>query len=166
VPSATSTDISLVRAGAERGEGDRIVLRADLLGAEGALLASHEWFFAVEKLGWSSRFAAGIGFAGRLNAAADQKLRPVPILAWVLRYRTGGDATLARLLNAIDPGIGIHTTTFSSDAQPIQVGMGLTLNLFNDFVQSGVGWKLQPADASDRPYFYVGLGLFKLVGAV
>jgi hypothetical protein len=81
----------------------------------------------------------------------------------VLRDRKRGDSGKQRLWNFVDPSFGIHTVTLSSD-QGVQIGVGLSLNLMNDFLQAGAGWNLQPVDANDQFYWYVGLGLFKLVG--
>ena len=89
-------------------------------------------------------------------------MRPIPVLGWVLRYRTRGESRAQQFFNFLDPSPGLHTVTLSTDAQAIQLGVGASLNLLHDFLQVGVGRKLQPADRSDRYYWYFGLGLFKL----
>ena len=162
VATAPESDILLVQAGGDRAEGDLLKLHADLIAPAGARLASYEWYFQIEKLGWSSRFAAGIGFAASTTAASDHPLRPIPVLGWVLRYRTRGESRAQQFFNFLDPSPGLHTVTLSTDAQAIQLGVGASLNLLHDFLQVGVGRKLQPADRSDRYYWYFGLGLFKL----
>ena len=67
-----------------------------------------------------------------------------------------------RLWNFFDLSPGVHVVTLSSNSQAVQFGVGLSLNLFQDFLQLGLGRKLQPENADDRYYWYFGLGLFKL----
>ena len=139
------------------------MFRADLLNPDRTAAGTYEWTFRLEKLGISSRFAAGLGFAGRVfGKQNDQALRPVPVLAWVLRQRTRGESGKGRLWNFLDLSPGVHVVTLSGTSQAVQFGAGLSLNLFQDFLQFGVGRKLQPENADDRYYWYFGLGLFKL----
>ena len=164
VATAPESDILMTKAGGDRAEGDLLVVRAELAAPTGERLATYDWYFQVEKLGWSSRFAAGVGFAGSMTAPNDQALRPIPVLAWVLRDRTRGESGWQRFRNFVDLSPGIHTVTLSTDTQAIQLGVGVSVNLLHDFLQLGLGRKLQPANRDDRFYWYFGLGLFKLAG--
>jgi hypothetical protein len=160
--TAPETEIQITKAGGDRTDGDLLVLRADLLNPDQTGAGSYEWTFRLEKLGLSSRFAAGVAFTGRLGPRADDALRPAPVLAWVLRNRTRGESGWGRAWNALDISLGMHIMTLSSETQAVQFGTGLSLNLFQDFLQFGLGRKLQPENADDRWYWYFGLGLFKL----
>lgn len=162
--SAPETEILITKAGGDRTDGDLLVFRADLLNPDRTPAGTYEWTFRLEKLGISSHFAAGVGFAGRVfgRRNPDEALRPVPVLAWVLRHRTRGESGKGRLWNFFDLSPGVHVVTLSGNTQAVQFGVGLSLNLFQDFAQFGLGRKLQPENADDRYYWYFGLGLFKL----
>ena len=82
----------------------------------------------------------------------------------MLRDRTRGESGWQRFRNFVDLSPGIHTVTLSTDTQAIQLGVGVSVNLLHDFLQLGLGRKLQPANRDDRFYWYFGLGLFKLAG--
>ncbi len=162
--SAPETEILITKAGGDRTDGDLLVFRADLLNPDRTPAGTYEWTFRLEKLGVSSHFAAGVGFAGRVFAQRnpDEALRPVPVLGWMLRQRTRGESGRARLWNFFDLSPGVHVVTLTGNSQAVQFGVGLSLNLFQDFIQFGLGRKLQPENADDRWYWYFGLGLFKL----
>lgn len=162
--SAPETEILITKAGGDRTDGDLLVFRADLLNSDRTAAGTYEWTFRLEKLGISSRFAAGVGFEGRVfgQRNPNEALRPVPVLGWMLRHRTRGESGRARLWNFIDLSPGMHVVTLTGNTQAVQFGVGLSLNLFQDFVQLGLGRKLQPENADDRWYWYFGLGLFKL----
>lgn len=163
--SAPETEILLAKAGGDRTDGDLLVLRADLLNPDRTPAGTYEWTLRIEKLDLSSRFAAGVGFAGRALARRnpDESLRPIPVLAWVLRHRTRGESGLGRFWNFVDVSPGMHIVTLGGDTQAVQFGIGVSVNLLQDFAQLGLGRNLQPESADDRYYWYFGLGLFKLV---
>ena len=65
-------------------------------------------------------------------------------------------------VNWLDPGIGFHAANLDqSPDQTVELGAGTNLSLWGGLVRVGYGWNLSVTE--DRPYFYVGFGLFGLL---
>jgi len=64
------------------------------------------------------------------------------------------------LLAALRPSAGVHTTTLHyKDSTNPQFGLGVSVHVFDDFLQIGYGFNVR--GERDRRYWYFGVGLIQ-----
>ncbi len=90
----------------------------------------------------------------------------VPQVSWMFRHRswdrdrTRDEPARYRPKWHDSIGLGFHTVALDLDNDnQLEVGLGVTISLFNDYVQLGVGVDLS---LDEEPYFFLGTRLFEL----
>lgn len=166
---ALPTRIELERTIAQLG--DRIALRSSLIGEDGALLAPvGEAHFRVEQLGWHSAYHPSVVLARPFERSVeDATFRFTPGIAWLHSYtpRYDEDGFWADLMRATDMSFGPHALLLQFDsAVEVEIGLGVTLGLWDGVLQIGAGVNLMASDGASRQYFYIGSSLIPLAQAV
>lgn len=137
----------------DRREGDKISVTIQVSQDE-RVLREETALYEVKKLGIVSGVSGGVAFITSDNDSLDVRFEPTAMASYVFTLQTRGD------INWI--GLGIHTTPLNFDtAASAEMGVGVSLHLYNDFFQIGVGKNLHAAD--EPTYWFFGLGVYDLL---
>ena len=118
-----------------------------------------EKVFRVVRRGFYATLPLTTAFTKRTHTRNNFKTSPA--LSWNVHYRTEDypyASGVAGVWDYISPGLGVHVTTTNYDNEDSGVGMGISLSLFNDWVQVGYGAAFNVN--RDREYYWVGIGLY------
>ena len=150
-----------------RQVGDTITVRATLLENK-AEKDKTTVTFQVAQYGWYAELSPAVVLVkpSKLDGAYDG-FRFAPTLSWINHYMPRPDDTswYDYVLRGFQPGIGIHSafTNFASN-QSVQIGLGLTISLWTNRLQFGVGQNLMADSAHEGKYYYfIGSDLIGLL---
>jgi len=159
-------DVVVLRAWLYRvepqGEDTRLIRRGERVDAATQQLQ-------MLRFGWYNAPSVGLTYLSSFDTPAgrdDVSRAFVPQVSWMFLRRSWRQET-----DPITPAeyipkwhdhlsIGMHAVTVDMDADnQLEVGMGLTIGVWNDWVQLGVGVNL---GLDNEPYYFVGTRLFEL----
>ncbi|MCA8960223.1 MAG: hypothetical protein KDC38_06900 [Planctomycetes bacterium] len=162
------TEIDIRRT--DREEGDLLSVRSTLT-RDGTPISQSTAQFEVRRFGAYAKLSPAVVLArpDRLRGS-DDDFRFAPTLSWLHHYAPRNHRNLLRLLQ---PAIGVHAAFLnfdSEDGDPVQIGVGGTVSLWNGRIQAGVGINLMANSPEDgQVYYFVGtdlIGLLQQVGIV
>lgn len=127
--------------------------------------------FVLKRYGWYSKPNVGVAYVSSQDKLEGQDKRTTQFTAqasWLFRYRTWAEtdpvAMASKPLLAPKPwysdiGVGPHLVAVDLDKDNQQeIGLGVTLSFFEDFLQLGYGWSVT---LDQEPYYFVGLKLLQ-----
>ncbi len=139
-------------------ERDRIVITSRIRDASGGeIVASTSVTVEVRTYGLHRRWSGGLGFSWEDDRDG---VSPGFSTSWILhhRRRPSEGASLLSLLAPPALGVGLTSIIFSTDSQ-LQLGIGVTLTLFEDGLQFGVGYNIH----SEEEYFFLATPLLDML---
>lgn len=165
---APATFLDLERT--PRLRGDQLTVRATLLRDKkevGAADAS----FDVEQFGWHARLDPGVILARPTRLKdRDETFGFAPLLSWMhtFRPRPEEDGSTASFFRATGMSFGPHATFLNFDPdKEIEIGLGLTIGLWDGILVFGGGWNIHGDGADDGAiYGFVGSSLIPLLQAM
>lgn len=125
--------------------------------------------FRLLRFGWFTMPSVGITYLStfnKLEGQEDETRTFVPQVSWMFHHRSwrenrnvdGPARYNARWHDHI--GVGLHTVVLDlNNDNELEMGFGLTISFFKDFLQLGVGVDL---NADEEPYFFIGTRLFEV----
>lgn len=180
LPVAEDVDLDLQTVW-PRAEDDVVVLRAWLYRVEpsesgpglferGERVDDATQQLRLLRFGWYTAPSVGLAYASSVDepAGRDEVTRGfVPQTSWMFRrrsWRTAADAGsralyVPRWHDRLSIGAHVVPLDLDSDNQ-IEVGFGITIGLWNDWIQLGAGIDL---GLDDEPYYFLGTRLFQLL---
>ncbi len=161
---APDAEVDLQRSG--RRDGDTLRVRATLVDSDTAS-APYTRDFAVTWLGWHARLDPSVILAkptSGLQGEADFRFSTAVSWLWAYDPRPDEDEWYHEAMRFTDLAIGPHASLlpFNPD-KDVEVGLGVTVSLWNGVLQGGVGFNLM---AGGDVYVFVGSSLISLVQAV
>lgn len=159
------TELQLLRT--SRRDRDLVEFTFQLIKNDGSVMAEGSRLFRVTKFGLHSNVSGNVIFVNRLeNPTGVEEVNFVaaPAVSYTFRYRTREGSTFAKVWNIFNPGMGLNTSLLNFQGSDAELGVGATLSLFGDIIQGGYGYNLQVD--SKHGYFFVGIGLFEMIGAM
>ena len=139
-------------------EGDRIVITSRIRDTSGGeIVASNSVTVEVRTYGLHRRWSGGLGFSWEDNRDG---VSPGFSTSWILhhRKRPGEAASLLSVLAPPALGVGLTSILFTKDSQ-IELGIGVTLTLFEDALQFGGGYNIH----SEEEYFFLATPLLDVL---
>jgi hypothetical protein len=137
-------------------EGDLIEITSEVLEGSNAVYTDRRtvtpfWY------GFHQGLSTGLTF---VTATRTELSHFAPEAAAVFRFKYRPRPESRSAFLDVRPAVGIHTMTlhFKDNSNP-QFGLGVSLHLFDDFLQAGYGMNVR-AD-KDRMYWYFGVGVIQ-----
>jgi hypothetical protein len=158
-----NTTIDLQTLPSARHPDDRIEVRYTVYERDQNIIRWQDEF-ELQSYGATGRAMASLSFAQRDGGSTWQ---PLPTLNWIVRYRRwpGDDNSGLRrpLLSHVGAGFSTMSLDFGDDDN-VELGVAITVSLFNDWMLAGRGWNLQVNDR--RGFWFFALRLFSAPGTV
>jgi hypothetical protein len=161
--------IELARSGLTQGDNLTIRVRVKELPTVAARPEEtdkifHEATFKTTALlmGWHRIISADLIFARGLSGdstATQWKPNVAASANWHYTFRNPDD-WWSRVVNGVNPGVGVHLASLNQGNEGVEFGIGVNLSLFSGLLKGGGGFNLS---VSEKPYVYVGIDLLNIL---
>jgi len=151
-------------------EHDGLTLRLELHQSTATLKTdkpkeTSEYHLIVHQQGWYRRIT-GLPIFARASTGSDEAKQWKPNIGvtatWYYQERYPN--TFGRIINAIDPGIGLHAASLNQAEESVEFGIGVNISLWKGLLTLGIGQNLSVSD--NKTYYLLGSDLFRLLGTL
>lgn len=152
-------------------EGDQLTVEVEFLesaadGEDPEFRHHEEYVFDLERVGWYRDLAGALIFARASQGdgdAKDWKPNVAALLNWHYRYPEESN-TWRQFWNGWNPGLGLHLAALDQGDDSFEIGIGVNVSFWQQYLYGGVGWNLNVND--DRGYYFIGSNLFEILNAI
>jgi len=151
-------------------EGDGVTIRLELHESTETLKTDrpkklNEYHLNVHEQGWYRRIS-GIPIFARASSGTEdaKKWKPNVGVTAAWYYRERFPNRLGKLINQLEPGIGIHAASLDQADESVEFGLGVNISFWKGLLTLGAGKNL--STARDNTYFLLGSDLFRLLGSL
>jgi hypothetical protein len=126
---------------------------------------TNEYHLTVRQRGWHRRIVGLPIFARAINGSDEAKQwKPNVGVAATWYYQERYPHTLGKIINAIEPGIGLHAASLNQAEESVEFGIGVNVSLWKGLLTLGIGKNL--SISGNNTYYLLGSDLFRLLGSL
>jgi hypothetical protein len=151
-------------------EGDGVTIRLELHESTETLKTDRpkqliEYHLNVHEQDWYRRIS-GIPIFARASSGTEdaKKWKPNVGVTATWYYRERFPNRFGKLINQLEPGIGIHAASLDQTDESVEFGFGVNISFWKGLLTLGAGKNL--STARDNTYFLLGSDLFRLLGSL